>query len=38
MNRLTDTKDVAKAVKFLLSDEAEAISGTIVTVDSGSTA
>jgi len=36
--KLADTKDVAAAVRFLLSDDASSITGTTLTVDAGSTA
>jgi len=38
LKRLTDVEDVANAVEFLLSDKAKSITGTILTVDAGSTA
>lgn len=38
LRRLVDTVDVANAVEFLLSDRAKNITGTVVTVDAGSTA
>lgn len=38
LRRLTDVEDVANAVEFLLSEKARNITGTIVTVDAGSTA
>lgn len=38
LRRLTKTSEVAAAVSFLLSDVAEGITGTTITVDAGSTA
>ena len=38
LRRLADVEDVANAVEFLLSDRAKNITGTVVTVDAGSTA
>ncbi|HEX3985507.1 MAG TPA: SDR family NAD(P)-dependent oxidoreductase [Acidobacteriaceae bacterium] len=38
LRRLADVSDVAGAVEFLLSDGAKNITGTVVTVDAGSTA
>jgi 3-oxoacyl-[acyl-carrier protein] reductase len=38
LRRLTDIDDVANAVEFLLSDKAKNITGTVLTVDAGSTA
>jgi 3-oxoacyl-[acyl-carrier protein] reductase len=38
LRRLVDTEDVANAVEFLLSDRAKNITGTLLTVDAGSTA
>jgi 3-oxoacyl-[acyl-carrier protein] reductase len=38
LRRLVDVEDVANAVEFLLSDRAKNITGTVVTVDAGSTA
>jgi 3-oxoacyl-[acyl-carrier protein] reductase len=38
LRRLPDVDDVANAVEFLLSDKARSISGTVLTVDAGSTA
>lgn len=38
LNRLTEVQDVASAVEFLLSDQAKNITGTVITVDAGSTA
>jgi len=38
MRRFTQIDDVAHAVEFLLSDKAKNITGTVVTVDAGSTA
>ncbi|HUA98095.1 MAG TPA: SDR family oxidoreductase [Terracidiphilus sp.] len=38
LRRLADANDVASAVDFLLSDGAKNITGTVVTVDAGSTA
>lgn len=38
LKRLTDIDDVANAVEFLLSDKAKSITGTVLTVDAGSTA
>jgi 3-oxoacyl-[acyl-carrier protein] reductase len=38
LGRLPQTDDVANAVEFLLSDKARNITGTVVTVDAGSTA
>ena len=38
LRRLTEVKDVANAVEFLLSDKAKNITGTVITVDAGSTA
>jgi 3-oxoacyl-[acyl-carrier protein] reductase len=38
LKRLTDTEDVANAVEFLLSEKARNITGTVLTVDAGSTA
>jgi len=38
LNRLAEVDDVADAVEFLLSDRAKNITGTVLTVDAGSTA
>jgi 3-oxoacyl-[acyl-carrier protein] reductase len=38
MRRMADVEDVANAVEYLLSDKARNISGTVLTVDAGSTA
>jgi 3-oxoacyl-[acyl-carrier protein] reductase len=38
LHRLTEVDDVASAVEFLLSDGAKNITGTVLTVDAGSTA
>jgi 3-oxoacyl-[acyl-carrier protein] reductase len=38
LRRLPDVDDVANAVEFLLSDKGRSISGTVITVDAGSTA
>jgi 3-oxoacyl-[acyl-carrier protein] reductase len=38
LRRLTSVEDVANAVEFLLSDKANSITGTILTVDAGNTA
>jgi len=38
LKRLADIDDVANAVEFLLSDKAKNITGTVITVDAGSTA
>jgi len=38
LRRLVDVEDVADAVEFLLSDRAKNITGTVLTVDAGSTA
>ncbi|HLH97781.1 MAG TPA: SDR family oxidoreductase [Xanthobacteraceae bacterium] len=38
MRRLVELDDVADAVEFLLSDKAKSITGTVLTVDAGSTA
>jgi 3-oxoacyl-[acyl-carrier protein] reductase len=38
LQRLAETRDVAEAVAFLLSDKARNITGTVLTVDAGSTA
>jgi 3-oxoacyl-[acyl-carrier protein] reductase len=38
LRRLADVDDVANAVEFLLSDRAKNITGTVLTVDAGSTA
>jgi 3-oxoacyl-[acyl-carrier protein] reductase len=38
LRRLADVEDVADAVEFLLSDKARSITGTVLTVDAGSTA
>jgi 3-oxoacyl-[acyl-carrier protein] reductase len=38
LKRLVDTEDVANTVEFLLSDRAKSITGTVITVDAGSTA
>jgi 3-oxoacyl-[acyl-carrier protein] reductase len=38
LRRLTAVEDVANAVEFLLSDKAKSITGTVITVDAGSTA
>lgn len=38
LRRLADVDDIANAVEFLLSDKAKNITGTVLTVDAGSTA
>lgn len=38
LRRLVDVEDVANAVEFLLSDKAKNITGTVLTIDAGSTA
>jgi len=38
LRRLAGVDDVANAVEFLLSDKAKNITGTVITVDAGSTA
>ena len=38
LRRLPEVQDVADAVEFLLSDKAKSVTGTVVTVDAGSTA
>jgi 3-oxoacyl-[acyl-carrier protein] reductase len=38
LRRLADVEDVADAVEFLLGDKARSITGTVLTVDAGSTA
>jgi 3-oxoacyl-[acyl-carrier protein] reductase len=38
LRRLAEVNDVADAVEFLLSDKAKSITGTVLTVDAGSTA
>jgi 3-oxoacyl-[acyl-carrier protein] reductase len=38
LGRLTEVEDVANAVEFLLGDGARNITGTVLTVDAGSTA
>jgi 3-oxoacyl-[acyl-carrier protein] reductase len=38
LKRLTEAEDVAHAVEFLLSDQSRNITGTVMTVDAGSTA
>ena len=38
LQRLATVEEVADTVEFLLSDKAAAISGTVLTVDAGSTA
>jgi 3-oxoacyl-[acyl-carrier protein] reductase len=38
LRRLADTNDVASAVEFLMSEGAKNITGTVITVDAGSTA
>ena len=38
LRRLVDVEDVANAVEFLLSDRARNVTGTVLTVDAGSTA
>ncbi|WP_340675435.1 SDR family oxidoreductase [Paraperlucidibaca sp.] len=38
LRRLAKTEEVASAVRYLLSSEAQAITGTIVTIDAGNTA
>ena len=38
LRRLAEVEDVANAVEFLLSDKASNITGTVLTVDAGSTA
>jgi 3-oxoacyl-[acyl-carrier protein] reductase len=38
LKRLTEVEDVANAVEYLLSDKAKNITGTVLTVDAGSTA
>ena len=38
LKRLAETSEVASAVKYLLSDDASAITGTVLTIDAGNTA
>ncbi|TMI96771.1 MAG: SDR family oxidoreductase, partial [Bacillati bacterium ANGP1] len=38
LRRLPDIDDVASTVEFLLGDQAKSITGTVLTVDAGSTA
>jgi 3-oxoacyl-[acyl-carrier protein] reductase len=38
LKRMVDVEDVANAVEFLLSDRSKSITGTVLTVDAGSTA
>jgi 3-oxoacyl-[acyl-carrier protein] reductase len=38
LRHLADVDDVANAVEYLLSDKAKNITGTVITVDAGSTA
>jgi 3-oxoacyl-[acyl-carrier protein] reductase len=38
LRRLVDVEDVADAVAFLLGDKSKSITGTVMTVDAGSTA
>jgi 3-oxoacyl-[acyl-carrier protein] reductase len=38
LGRLADADDIADAVEFLLGDKAKSITGTVITVDAGSTA
>jgi 3-oxoacyl-[acyl-carrier protein] reductase len=38
LRRLADVEDVADAVEFLMGDKAKSITGTVLTVDAGSTA
>jgi 3-oxoacyl-[acyl-carrier protein] reductase len=38
LGRLVEVEDVANAVEFLLADRAKHITGTVITVDAGSTA
>jgi 3-oxoacyl-[acyl-carrier protein] reductase len=38
LRRLAEVGDVANAVEFLLGDKAKNITGTVLTVDAGSTA
>jgi 3-oxoacyl-[acyl-carrier protein] reductase len=38
LRRLPEVDDVANAVEFLLGDGAKSITGTVITVDAGSTA
>jgi 3-oxoacyl-[acyl-carrier protein] reductase len=38
LKRLTEVDDVADAVEFLLGDRSKSITGTVLTVDAGSTA
>ena len=38
LRRLAEVDDVANAVEFLLSDKAKSVTGTVITVDAGSTA
>jgi 3-oxoacyl-[acyl-carrier protein] reductase len=38
LRRLVDVEDVANAVEFLISDRAKNITGTVLTIDAGSTA
>ena len=38
LGRLPDIDDVASAVEFLLGDNAKSITGSVLTVDAGSTA
>jgi 3-oxoacyl-[acyl-carrier protein] reductase len=38
LRRLADVDDVANAVEFLLDDKTKNVTGTVLTVDAGSTA
>jgi 3-oxoacyl-[acyl-carrier protein] reductase len=38
LRRLADPEDVANAIEYLLSDKAASVTGTVMTVDAGSTA
>ena len=38
LRRLADPEDVANAVAYLMSDKARNVTGTVLTVDAGSTA
>jgi 3-oxoacyl-[acyl-carrier protein] reductase len=38
LRRLVDPEDVANAIEYLLSDRAGSVTGTVMTVDAGSTA